>query len=287
MYRSKRYNLEKNIIKNILDNLPLEDETRKIYNKRIQKIIKNFPRITNVLLEKAKILHFNQYFEYLARKHYSLNTLILERATIQYWFKEKYKKELLIALPDIKNINLPKIKILTKENLIELLNAGKNFTYNLILKLIYSSGLRLDDALSLKLKDIDYKNLIINIQKKTYNTHQTILSKFIIEDLEKLTYKLKEDDFIFTLESKTKDSISKPISNRTLELYFRNVCKSLNYKNVTIKTLRDNFALHLLKKGIDKNYLISMMGLKSLQSINRLIDQLDEEEVKILSPLEF
>ncbi len=280
------YETPKEVKKKLLRNLSIDKTSLATYEKRIKDFLNTFLKITGINIEKAKVSDFNVYINYFFKKGYSIEWLKLEREIIQYWYKDKFKKEILISLPKIKK-RISSIKFLSNKELNDIfIEAEKNsFNLSLLLKLIYSSGLRLDEALNLKINDINLEKKRLHISGKY--PRKTILSKSLINDLNIQINKLDENEFLFFFLNKNGEKRIGPISSRTIEIHFKKICAKLKLHDVTIKTLRDNFALHLLLHGVDKHHLSPLMGFRNNQSIIRLKSIIDSNKLKLFSPLDF
>ena len=76
--------------------------------------------------------------------------------------------------------------VLTKEELSAFFNACENYMYKTIFMLIYGSGLRISEAVSLKVEDIDSKKMRIFVREgKGGKDRYTVLPKASLEMLRK------------------------------------------------------------------------------------------------------
>ena len=60
-------------------------------------------------------------------------------------------------------------KVLTKEELSAFFNACENYKYKTIFMMIYGSGLRISEAVNLKVQDIDSKKMRILVEEGKQN----------------------------------------------------------------------------------------------------------------------
>lgn len=72
-----------------------------------------------------------------------------------------------------KNKSLP--DVLSKEEINKIIDSQKNLKHKLIIMLLYSSGLRLQELVNLKRKDIDFDRNIINVKKGKGNKDRITL----------------------------------------------------------------------------------------------------------------
>jgi len=83
---------------------------------------------------------------------------------IKKFYEKAYNKN--FELKDIERPrkSRPLPKVLSKEDVRDLLNTVKNIKHKVLLSLIYSAGLRRSEVLYLKLTDIDSKRMVITIR---------------------------------------------------------------------------------------------------------------------------
>lgn len=150
-------------------------------------------------------------------------------------------------------------KVLSKEEIISIINATTNIKHKCVLSLLYSSGLRRQELLDLKLEDIDSKRMVINVRGgKGQKDRMTILSEKVLADLRKYFKEWKPKVYLFEGPSGKKygrSSVSKILENAALTAGIQ--------KKVTPHMLRHSFATHLLESGTDLRYIQSLLGHNS------------------------
>lgn len=147
-------------------------------------------------------------------------------------------------------------EVLSKEEVKLLLNATDNLKHKAILMTIYSGGLRVSEAVNLKIKDIDSNRMQIRVsQSKGKKDRYTLLSKKALEVLRKYVSEYKPKDWLF------EGLGGEEYSRRTItEILRKSVEKTGIKKHVTVHTLRHSFATHLLEAGTDIRYIQSLLG---------------------------
>src|SRR5574344_455920 len=93
---------------------------------------------------------------YLLSLNLSNNSIRLKIMAIRFFFLEVLREKLNYSeVPTPKKIKkLP--KVLSKEEIKILINSTENLKHKLVIKLLYSSGLRLQEIINLKRKEIDF-----------------------------------------------------------------------------------------------------------------------------------
>jgi integrase/recombinase XerD len=147
-------------------------------------------------------------------------------------------------------------EVLSQEEVTALLNATGNLKHKAILMTIYSGGLRVSEAVNLKIKDIDSNRMQIRVsQSKGKKDRYTLLSKKALEILRKYVSEYKPKNWLF------EGSAGEEYSRRTItEILRKSVEKTGIKKHVTVHTLRHSFATHLLEAGTDIRYIQSLLG---------------------------
>jgi site-specific recombinase XerD len=149
--------------------------------------------------------------------------------------------------------------VLSLEEVKGILDVTENLKHKTLLSLIYSAGLRIGEAINLKVKDIDSKRMLIHIQgAKGKKDRYTLLSKTFLELL-RIYYKTyKPKSFLF--EGQNSEKYSATSSQKVL----RNATQRMGLKKkITLHTLRHSFATHLLENGTDIRYIQELLGHNS------------------------
>jgi len=197
---------------------------------------------------------------------------------IKYFFKEILHQELNIPNPK-RNKTIP--NILTIEEVKKLIDSTSNIKHKLILKLLYGTGLRVSEIISLKKNDVNFdEDLIkVNLGKGKKDRFVKIPSS-IKEDLESYS-KLNNSKYLFISNrggKLTKKTIAKIVSN--------NAKKAKIKKRVYPHLLRHSFATHLLEQGTDLRIIQKLLGHSSIKT-TQIYTQISQANIKnIKSPLD-
>ena len=150
-------------------------------------------------------------------------------------------------------------KVLSKEEIKNIIEATSTIKHRCILSLMYSSGIRIGELLNLKIEDIDSKRMLVRVnQGKGKRDRLTLLSEKVLLDLRK--YYLQTRPKIWLFESPdgrmySASSVQKILKKAALICGIR--------KHVNPHMLRHSFATHLLEAGTDLRYIQSLLGHKS------------------------
>jgi site-specific recombinase XerD len=188
----------------------------------------------SVSYQNQCISGIKKYFEYLG----------IEKDTFQLQRPRKEKK-----LPTV--LSMAEIK--------SIIEVTVNLKHKALLSLIYSAGLRIGEAINLKITDIDSKRMLIHIREaKGKKDRYTLLSSSFLSLL-RMYYKTYTPR-IYLFEGQTKEKYSNVSAQQVLK---RAVAKAGIKKRVTLHTLRHSFATHLLENGTDIRYIQELLGHSS------------------------
>lgn len=155
------------------------------------------------------------------------------------------------------NISLDHIEEYGNSQWIEVRNKA-------LLVLIYASGLRISEALSitkLHLQNLEFIKIMGKGSKERVIPWLTIARNLITEYLEKLPYELKDDEPIF--RGKQGKKLQPPVFNRELIKLKRFYGLP---EHLSAHSFRHSFASHLLENGADLRSIQELLGHKSLST---------------------
>lgn len=150
-------------------------------------------------------------------------------------------------------------EVLSKEEVKRVLKATDNLKHKSLLSLIYSCGLRIGEALKLKLKDLDKERRLIRIeQAKGKKDRYVPYSEKIMQLLRAYYGVFKPKVYLF------EGQFGGQYSERSAALVLKGCLKKCRIsKRVTLHTLRHSYATHLLEGGTDIRYIQEILGHSS------------------------
>ena len=238
-------------------------------NKDINEITKN--NITDYLL---------YLLEHEANSHSYVNQAI---SSIQFLIKGSCN-------PFNINLQLPRPKhesklpnILSKDEVLRILNASANLKHKTLLFIVYSAGLRVSEVVRLKPSDIDSDRMLIFVRNsKGYKDRYTTLSKVALDQLRIYISKYHPEPWLFPGQDENYH-----LSERSAQRIFEIACKKANItKKVSIHCLRHSFATHLLEGGVDLRYIQELLGHSSSKTTERYTHVTEKSISNIESPLD-
>ncbi|MEO8088120.1 MAG: tyrosine-type recombinase/integrase [Bacteroidota bacterium] len=150
-------------------------------------------------------------------------------------------------------------EILSKQEVQQLLSSCENLKHKALLSLIYSCGLRIGEALALKIKHLDKdRHLIHIVQAKGKKDRYVNYSEKLMPLLRKYYEEWKPTEYLF------EGQVGGPYTERSAAKVLQQaVAKCKIRKRVTLHTLRHSFATHLLESGTDIRYIQELLGHSS------------------------
>ncbi|NFG28831.1 integrase [Clostridium botulinum] len=232
--------------------------------KRYVQCVINFSKFYN---KSPEFLGEEEIKNYL---YYNITEKKLKKATIRMHYSAlKFLYVVTLNKPN-EIIKIPRMKedkslpsVLSKEEVKRLLDATDNIKHKALLMLIYSAGLRANEAVTLKISDIDSANMKIFVNKGKGNKDRyTILSQITLDVLRTYWKEYKPEEYLFP--GKLQNT---PLTIRAIELVVKNSLKKAGIKKkASLHTLRHSFATHLLEDGTDIFYIQKLLGHSSIST---------------------
>jgi len=212
-------------------------------------------------------------------KKVSIKSMALAKASIRFLFKEVLRKS--VDLPE--GVQIPKKipVVLSKDEVSRLIDAAENKKHKLMIEFLYSSGLRVSEAVKIKSGDLELEDGIGWVRSgKGSKDRFFLISKKLKPKLETQIQNLSPSEPLFfgrtgTLTVRAVQSI---ISKASEKAGLR--------KKVSPHTLRHSFATHLLEAGVDVRKIQELLGHADLSTTQRYTQVSAAELKKIQSPLD-
>ena len=251
------------------------DNTVKNYKKVVEHHL-IFLKKEGISLIEVDNKIIRNYLRSLDEFNYSKKTLCLYISSLRSFYKYLLKNKIIKINPMIliKNPKLDKRvpKFLYYNELSVLfenvdLNTPLGIRDNLILELLYSTGVRVSELVSIKIDDINFYDMSIRILGKG-NKMRIVLYGDSLKDvlnlyLNNARSKLIKTDTDILLLNKN----GTPLTDRGVRLIISKIVEKASLKqNVSPHVLRHTFATHLLKEGADLKTVQELLGHASLSA---------------------
>jgi len=197
------------------------------------------------------------YYRFLIRNNY------ISSNPFEYVERQKIDKK----LPEVLTIN----------EIIEILNVRVspyeeiNLRNKSIIHLLYSSGMRVSEIVSIKIRDIDFENQNIIVTGKGNKQRIVLMNDVCIECLKsylklarpKIVHVGTMEDQGFVYANKQ----GKPLTTRSVEIFLKKMGEQMSPpKRIYPHIFRHSFATHLLDGGADLRVIQELLGHSSVQA---------------------
>lgn len=226
----------------------------KLFSKYIQKDLKT---INNTDIVK--------YLSYLKKsKQISNSTVSLILSAIKHFIIEYLKLNINIdiKLPR-KNKKIP--VVLTNKEIKNLIENTKSYRNKLIIKFIYSTGVRVSECINMKIEDLNFDEYTGKVVSgKGSKDRMIILSKNWVDEYKKY---LKKRNKSINSEYLFCNSKGNKLSVDTIQKFLKKSAKLANItKSISPHTLRHSFATNLLENDVNIRYIQQLLGHANLNT---------------------
>lgn len=231
--------------------------TIKAYSEALRSFLVFFRKIKISEITNDDIILYNN--EYILKKNISSSYQNQVVNAIKLFFKIVHDTKINTEL-----IHRPKNSkylpnVLSKEEVFQIIDATTNLKHKTLLALIYSSGLRISEALNIKAQNIDSDRMLIHIKNaKGKKDRYTLLSNKILVLLREYYTIYKPTNYLF------EGQYGNQYNSRTAQQVLQQAVEKVGItKRITLHTLRHSFATHLLENGTDLRYIQNLLGHSS------------------------
>jgi len=254
--------------------------TRDAYLRGVRDFIRYFMRSPDKLTCKD----INRYQLYLIEERkVSLSYFNQIVAAIRFFYLTSLNKQWNVNQIPYQRTHRRLPEVLSRKEIDSLFNSVTNIKHLALLMTIYSAGLRVSEAVNLRISDIDSQRMVIRIEQgKGFKDRYVMLAKRLLPVLSKYKEKYKPSHWLFPGQDP-----SRHLNQRGTQAFFAKYKKAANIsKSATVHSLRHSFATHLLEDGVNIRVIQGLLGHKSLSSTVIYTHVAKSDLVKVRSPLD-
>lgn len=231
----------------------------------------------------------DEYVTYMKNQPYASSSVARKVAAVKSFFNYLHSRNLIAENPTTE-VDSPKVKkrlpkTLSSEDVEKLLEAPtqkktpKNLRDTALLNLLYSTGMRVTEVVSLQLDDVDLEDNVLFCPGKDDTVRELPFDDYTKDILE--TY--LEDGRPYLVKDKDETAMflnhrGQQLTRQGLWLIIKAYAKKADLSaGVTPHTLRHSFAAHKLNSGSDLQEVQKLLGHANI-STTQIYTQLDDEE---------
>ena len=240
----------------------LADNTISAYRRDISGFIDFIP---DEVIENVSRLHISSYIMHLREDGICPSSISRKISALKSFFKWACANEIISTNPisSIEPAKLPKHlpKVLSVNDIQNLMRQNLNITERVVVELLYSCGLRVSELSKLKLNDINMKSKnilcfgkgskerLIPFGEYAFNTINEYLKE---RELLIINFKLTTDRLLIT-------ETGRLMTRQDIYRLIHRLGETL-HKDISPHTLRHTFATHLLENGADLRVVQELLG---------------------------
>ena len=203
------------------------------------------------------------YLLYLKSQNYTNTSLNQVISALKFYYGQVLKRKLFF------NIRRPKKEkflpmVLTRSEIIKIINSSHNLKHKVLLSLLYGSGLRVSEVVKIKISHLDLvsKSLLVK-DAKGQKDRYTLLSGISIKLLNLYLPKLPANQkYLFAGQAGESH-----LSQRSAQKIFDQALQEAGIqKDASCHSLRHSFATHLLEGGVDIRYIQKLLGHQNIKT---------------------
>lgn len=243
--------------------------------------------ITDV--SKMNGTNLNSYMLHMEKEHFATSTISRNIATLKAYFGFLYRDGYIINDPT-RQLKAPKIEkkvptILSVEEIEQILNqpslmTNKGVRDRAMLELLYATGMRVSELVSLKISDVNIDAAYIHCQDLNHervipfgNVAKNALKTYI-EDARPAMLGKEDEEILFTNCNGT------PMSRQGFWKLLKKYAKNAGIEvDITPHTLRHSFAAHLVANGADLKSVQEMLGHSDI-STTQIYARMNNRRIK-------
>lgn len=250
------------------------DRTVQTYLHSIEQVALHFQQAPG----KVSINQFKTYLYHLINSQQAsfskINQIISAWKILQKDILGRDWEKVLIHRPR-REKKLP--TVLSPEEALALIDAPDNQKHRILLTLAYATGVRRNELLNIRLKDIDRERGLIKIRGKGNKQREVALSKNLFNQLEE--YYRRYRPSVFLIEGA---EVGKSYSESSMAHVVKSAASKAGIKkNVSPHILRHTFATHMLERGVNLKRLQLLLGHSSMKTTSIYLHLADLENAQI------
>lgn len=213
-------------------------------------------------------------------KGLAFSTLNLHLNAIKFFYRNIIKTDICIKIPFARRPQKLPV-LLSHGEIMRLIDSLRNQKHKLLVSLAYGAGLRVSEAVSLRIRDMDFEKHLLYVRHgKGGKDRITLLPEKLGHELKLFCLGKNPNIFVFESERGGK------LTSRTAQKVFIHALNKAGIgKPATFHSLRHSFATHLIENGVDIRFVQELLGHRNIRTTQRYTQMTDIMFRNINSPL--
>lgn len=244
---------------NYIQRLELELKSRGFSAKTIKSYLFHVSCFLSRLGTNTSQEEIQKYFVHLSEKS-DPRTVNLRISAVKFFYRNVLKREI-----EVNYLKRPKRlpEVLTKEEMISILEAVTNPKHKLLLETIYGCGLRVSESSKLKKYDLRFNEGIMIIRAAKGNKDRLVMLPKTTGLKLKAYIESRADENPYVFDS----ARGGHVTIKTIQCILKNAAKKAGItKNAHVHTLRHSYATHLLEQGTDLRIIQKLLGHSDIRT---------------------
>ena len=258
--------------KRLIEDLKLAgyaDRTRKSYLERVTSLANYFDQCPSKLSDEQ----VRDYLLYVVNdRNYAANSLRITTAGLKFFYRNTLKREInfLDSVRAESRLKLP--EIFTRKDAWRIIEATRSLHHQACFAVLYTCGLRIHEALKLKVKDIKTDRMCIHVRAGKGNKDRIVpLPSYTLKILRKQWATHRNPNLIFPAIGTDRRLVSlarEPMCTNAPRNTLKAIAKELgiDLEQVRLHLFRHSYATHLLDAGVNICTVQKYLGHSSLSS---------------------
>ena len=237
------------------------DSTITNYSRQLAAISLYYKKIPTSLTS----VEVDNYLYYIKQNYPSISDTFFRLTifSLRFVFRMDEMEYRCIQLPVLKSPKRLPV-VLSKTEMIDMLNKPKQFKHRMLIALLYGCGLRCSEVRNNKVSDLDFHRSMLHVrQGKGKKDRYIPLGNCLVIALKNFIETYQPQTWLFNGKKKMGNSqdFDRKFSQRGVQWAIREAAKLAGVrKNVNVHSLRHTFATHLLEDGLDIISIKELMG---------------------------
>lgn len=259
------------------------------YSPRTLKVylgaVHNFVKFHKRPAEQMGVAEARAYIlDLIEKKQLSRSSVIQAVCALRFFYQKVLRSPFEVdKLPFLKR-HKPLPCALSEKEVAALIEAELDLKQRAILMTLYSGGLRLQEVIQLRIKDIDSVGMRIHIRAGKGGKARYVMLSFTLLDTLREYFKLyRPKQWLFFGRHP-----DEPLNPRSVQkMIVRAAAAAGLRKRVTAHVLRHSFATHLLDRGTNLRYIQELLGHASIKTTMIYTHVSRRVLAEVVSPLDW